>query len=196
MGLDLLYKCDISEFAIRFSMADWATLEQLETHLPEEVATMVDVPDFGEAVCVPLRTLSAAIEKIDRFLRDQPSLLPYTYVFKCEYISVGEERIVIDQFSSGGQSGFRLPGDDEHWYAIWAGLDECRLEKIAAQPDGTGQVVEERDLRSERELQTANSGLVQIRRRRAKTSLRKGLARIRAFLASLPDEAEITKILC
>jgi hypothetical protein len=123
-------------------------------------------------------------------------LLPYTYEFMTEYMVVGDQRIEFDEFSTGGQSRFRLPGDEEHWYSLWAGLDECRLNKMAVQPHGMGRVVEQRDLRGESELQTANHGRVQIRKRRTKTSLRKGLAMIRKYLASLPEGAEVTKIVC
>jgi hypothetical protein len=196
VGLDLIYKSDGREFDIRFSMADWETIDRMRPHLPDAIAAMADVPDFGEEVRLPLGELRDAIEQIDRFLRDRPEVLPYTYEFKTEYIVVGDQRIEFDEFSTGGQSGFRLRGDEEHWYAIWAGLDECRLDKMAVQPDGTGKVVEQRDLRGESELQTANCGRVQIRKRRTKSSLRKGLAMIRKYLASLPEGAEVTKIVC
>jgi hypothetical protein len=55
-------------------------------------------------------------------------------------------------------------------------------------------VEEQRDLRGETELMTSNSGRVQFRKERAKTSLRKGLREIRVFLASV-TEAEVTKVL-
>jgi hypothetical protein len=79
---------------------------------------------------------------------------------------------------------------------IKAGLDECRLEKTTRQPDGTVPYVEHRDLRNEQEIQTSNVGTVKIRKRRAKTSLRRGLAAIRSFLANLPEGAVVTKIVC
>lgn len=80
------------------------------------------------------------------------------------------------------------------WYAIWAGLNECRLDKMAVRPDGTGEVVERRDLRGATELMTANCGRVRIRKRKAKTQLRKRLAEVRAFLESVPG-GEVTKVL-
>jgi len=141
MGLDLAYRCGGRECSVRFSMADWETIDRLRSHLPDDVATMADVADFGAEVLVPLDALRVAIGRVDGLLRDRPGLLPRTYEFKCEYVAVGDARIEGFDFSTGGHCGFRLPGDDEHCYAIRAGVDECRLEQMAVQPDGTGKVV-------------------------------------------------------
>ena len=181
-------------------MPDWETIDLVRQFCPEAVASMVDVPDFGDEVRVPLCDLRNAVEQIDGLLRDQPGLLPYTYQFKPEYISSGDlsddRRIEWHKFGTGGLSGIRLPGDEVHWYAIHAGLNECRLEKLAKQHDGRGVIVAQRDIRGERELRTANCGQIQIRKRRAKSSLRKGLAEIRNFLAEKPEGAEVTKVVC
>lgn len=196
MGLDLAYRCGGRECSVRFSMADWETIDRLRSHLPDDVATMADVADFGAEVLVPLDALRVAIGRVDGLLRDRPGLLPRTYEFKCEYVAVGDARIEGFDFSTGGHCGFRLPGDDEHCYAIRAGVDECRLEQMAVQPDGTGKVVARRDLRGESELPTANCGRVQIRERPTPSGLRAGLARIGTFLRSLPEGAEVTKVVC
>jgi hypothetical protein len=195
MALDLTYKTNGKVFCIRFSMADWETIEQVKNHLPDAVSACFGVRAFGESVAIPLETLRASVEQIDALLGQHPELLPYTYQFKSEFMEVGEQRVVLgDRFDTGGQSGFRLPGDEDHWYAIWAGLNKLRLDKMARQQDGSGKTIESRDLRGEKELVTANAGRVQFRRRRAKTSLRKGLQEMRAFLADVigPD---VTKIL-
>jgi hypothetical protein len=195
MGLDLIYRCNGEEFIHRFSMSDWDTLDAVRQICPEAVAKMADVPELGAEVCVPLSDLNSAIEQIDGLLRDQPDLLPYTYQTAHE-MSFNDGQTVRFGFSTGGIGGIRLPGDEDHWYFIRAGLNECRLEKMGMQPDGTVRVVEERDLRGERELQTANFGRIQIRRRRAKSTLRKGVAEIRGFLAKQPEGAEVSKVVC
>jgi hypothetical protein len=195
MGLDLIYKAGGRDFSIRFSRADWQTISQLKKHLSAEVSACFDAEEFGEPVLVPLATLRESVDQIDTFLAEHPELLPFMYQFKSEYMQIGDRRIVRDdRFGTGGQSGFRLPGDEDHFYCIWAGLNELRLEKMALAPNGTGKVVEERDLRGEKELMTSNSGRVQFRKRRAKTSLRKALQEIREFLAELTDP-KVTKIL-
>ena len=167
MGLDLNYSCGDREFSIRLGKADWDTFDRLRGPLPEAVRDLVDVRQLGEETVLPLLRLRAALDQIDNYVRDHSDLLPYTYEFKCDYIPVGppEEGKIweMDHFSSGGQSGFRLPGDELHCYCIWAGFDECRLEKMAIGPDGRGKIVEVRDIRGESEIQTANCGLVQIR---------------------------------
>jgi hypothetical protein len=167
----------------------------LKSHLPDAIATTADGSDLGEAVTVPLDALREAINQIESLVRDRPALLPYTYEFKCESFVVHGQRIETT-FTTGHMSGLRLPGDEENWYSIRAGLDECRLDKMARQPDGTVRVVEQRDLRTEQELQTSNFGPIRIRKRRAKSSLRSGLAKIRAFLADLPEGAVITRVVC
>jgi hypothetical protein len=197
MGIDLIYRCSDREFSIRFSLADWDMIARLSSHLPEAVQIMSGVPELGAEAIIPLGQLRAAANEIDDFLRDRADLLPYTYEFKCEYIPVGPPEACqyweCDRFGTGGQGGFRLPGDELHFYCLWAGLNECRLEKMAVGADGRGKVVEVRDMRGEREFQTANCGRVQIRKRRAKWSLRKGLAEIRKFLSTV-DGPEVIKI--
>ncbi len=199
MGLDLMYRCGDRQFSIRFSMADWATISQINSHLPDAVLALSDVPDFGVPVCVPLQQLRAAVETLDAFLREQAELLPDTYEFKCDFIATGppetRQRWEPEEFSTGGQGGFRLPGDEEHYYSLWAGLNECRLVKMAIGSDGKGVTVGVRDMREVREFETANCGRVQIRRRREKSSLREGLARIREFLESV-EGPDIIKVLC
>lgn len=196
MGLDLIYRCQGRETTSRFPMADWDTLSRLREPLPGEVAAMADVPGFGEEEVVPLDELKDAIGRLDGYLRDHADLLPHTYEFRCEYILAGPERYEGGGFSTGGMSGLQLPEDGDHRYAIRAGLDECRLDRMALLPDGTGRVVETRDLRGEEGFETVNCGRVRIRKRRAKSSLRAGLAKIREFLDSLPAGSTVTKILC
>jgi hypothetical protein len=194
MGLDLIYKAGERDFSIRFSMADWQTIEALKQHLPAAVSACFEVEALGEPVRVPLAALRQSTDEIDAFLAEHPEMLPYTYQFKAEYMQVGDQRLSFGGgFDTGGMSGFQLPGDGNHWYTIWAGLNELRLEKMAKMPDGSGKVVERRDLRGEKELMTSNSGRVEFRKRRAKTSLRQGLRQIRSFLADR-TESEIIKI--
>jgi hypothetical protein len=194
MALDLTYKANGKVFCIRFSMADWETIEQIKSHLPNAVSACFGVRAFGESVTIPLETLRASVEQIDALLGQHPELLPYTYQFKFECMEGGEQPVGLsDRFDTGGQSGFRLPGDEDHWYAIWAGLNKLRLDKMGRQPDGSGKTIESRDLRGEKELITADAGRFQFRKRRAKTSLRKGLQEMRAFLVGVtgPDVMKI-----
>src|SRR4051794_21711268 len=97
MGLDLTYKAGDHHFSIRFSMADWQTIEQLEQHLPAAVAACFNVQQFGEPVLVPLATLRESVAQIDSLLAEYPELLPYTYQFKTEYMQMGDKRIVLDK---------------------------------------------------------------------------------------------------
>jgi hypothetical protein len=106
---------------------------------------------------------------------------------------VGDRRTLETEFRTGGLYGLRLP-DDEHWCAIEAGFDKCRLEKRAVRPDGTGTLVEERDLRGQPELQSANCGLIQFRNYRAGTGLKQSLATICDFLDSV-EVPEITRMI-
>jgi hypothetical protein len=92
-------------------------------------------------------------------------------------------------FGTGGMSGIRLSCDTDGAYSIRAGLNECRLDKLAVGPDGRPYYELERDLRGERELLTSNLGRIAIRRTRAKADLVKALPQIQRFLGSIssPD---------
>jgi len=153
MGIDLTYRADDREFGIRFSHADWDTIEHLKAYLPAAVADCFEVANLGEPVVVALAALCSSIEQIDTLLKDRPHLLPLTYQFKPEYLQCGTDRLDIKfDFGTGGQGGIQLPGDEVHWYSIWAGLNELRLEKLFFPPGERGKVVDVRDLRGENEL--------------------------------------------
>lgn len=195
MGMDLIYRCNGREFVHRFSMSDWETLDLMGQLNPDAVSKMVDVPDFGDEVLIPLADLRDAIKQIDEQLRDQPELLPYTYQIAYEMYFDNHQTIKFG-FSTGGLSGIRLLGDEDHWCYIRAGLTECRLQRMELQTDGTVKIVEERNLRGLRELRTVNFGGIRIRKRRAKSSLRKGLAAIQDFLTKQPEGYVVIKIVC
>jgi hypothetical protein len=152
------------------------------------------VKEFGEPKTVSLATLRTSIEQIDGLLRDHPDLLPHRYQFKFEYFEDNGFRWIPfgGEFDTGAISGLR-PSGDEHVYVIRAGLNELTLTKCAILPDGRGTPVERRDIRGENKLLTTNCGIVRFRRRRAKSSLRRGLREIREFLATLnvPDVIKI-----
>ena len=65
-----------------------------------------------------LRRLASAI---DQFLAANAHVLPATYQFKLERFPVAG--VPPGGFGSDGFSGFRLPGDADHWYMIKAGLN-------------------------------------------------------------------------
>lgn len=195
MGIDLKYRADDREFGIRFSHADWDTIEHLKAYLPAAVADCFEVANLGEPVVVALAALCSSIEQIDTLLKDRPDLLPLTYQFKPEYLQCGTNRLDIKfDFGTGGQSGIQLPGDEEHSYSIWAGLNELRLEKLLFPPGEWGKVVDVRDLRGESELMTSNCGLIRFRKRRAKSGLRRGLKEMGEFLSGI-RATKVTKIL-
>jgi hypothetical protein len=191
MGLDLTYDANGATFTHRFSQADWATIEALRAHLPKEVEVCFDVQEPGEAVRIKTAALKESAAAIDRFLADNAHLLPATYQFKLERFPV--PGVPVGGFDTGGISGLRLPGDQDHFYWIQAGLNECVLKKMAVGLDGRGVIVEERDLRGESELLTESAGKVQFRRRAAKTTLRRALREIAAFADGVAA-MEMTKI--
>ena len=70
-------------------------------------------------------SLRRSASAIDEFLAANAHVLPATYQFKLERFPVAG--VPQGSFGSGGSSGFRLPGDADHWYMIKAGLNECTL---------------------------------------------------------------------
>ena len=179
MGQDLTYQADDAIYEYRISRADWHLIQALREHLPEEVEALFIVPAMGEPLHVATTVLRSAADTVLAFVTRSRDVLPYTYQFKLEFPS---DPRMTPGFSTGGMSGMRLPGDSEHYYAIRAGLNECRLEKWGIGPDGRGCKIDERDLRGEREFLSANMGNITIRRTRAKADLVKALSEIQRFL--------------
>ena len=66
-------------------------------------------------------SLRRSASAIDQFLAANAHVLPATYQFKLERFPVAG--VPQGSFGSGGSSGFRLPGDADHWYMIKAGLN-------------------------------------------------------------------------
>jgi hypothetical protein len=92
----------------------------------------------------------------------------------------------------GGVSGIRLPGDDVHRYMIDARWpNECELVKMAVE-EGQGVIVERRDIRHLKEIETANMGTIKILKRRAASRLRVELESLKEFALAAGD-AEIEK---
>ena len=188
MSQDLTYHAGDATYAHRASRSDWQLITFLREHLPDEIGALFDVPALGESVRVAADTLAAAADAVLALVADRRDLLPYTYQFKEEVAADPGAR---PGFGTGGVSGIRLPGDDGY-YSIRAGLNECRLRRIAIGPDGRGYTVDERDLRGERELLTANMGRIVIRRTRAKTDLVRALGEMARFFRTV-GSAEVAK---
>jgi hypothetical protein len=192
MGVDLNYSAVGASFTHRFSHADWSTIDALRTHLPSEIAVVFDVLELGLAVEIETAALKESSLAIERFLGEHSQLLPATYQYKMERFPV--PGVPAGGFDTGGFSGLQLPGDPHHFYSINAGLDKCVLEKMAIGSDGRGVIVEKRDLRGETELITENAGRILIRRRAAKSTLRRALREIATFAGGVAS-AKLMKII-
>jgi hypothetical protein len=183
----LTYRAGDAVYECRISRADWQLIQSLRDHLPAEVELLFSVPALGSEVRVPTNELRTAADHVAAFFTGSPQLLPYTYQFKCERSP--DPRIAAGGFGTGGMSGLRLPGDNNHYYFLRAGLNECSLERKAVGPDGRGFTIDKRDLRGERELQTETVGKISIRRSRAKSELRQAVGEIRVFLQNVTADA-------
>jgi hypothetical protein len=152
------------------------TLLTLKEVVPEAVDLIADVPISGAGASVKARDLLRAVEQ----LRERPELFPYTY------------RVSTAFARGGGISGIRLPGDDVHTYFGDARMsNEGELVKMAPREGGAG-IVERRDIRHVKEIETANMGTVKILRRRAASRLRAEMEAIKEFAAAAGD-GEIEK---
>jgi hypothetical protein len=187
MGLDLVYRTPERKLVTRFSLVDAQTIEQLREHVPKAIALAFDVSEFGVEEPVSLPALREAVEQVDELVSIHPELLPYSYQFRVEYIEAEGRRIDVSGmgFNSRGLGGIRLPDDDVNYYALSVGVNECRLDKLVPQEDGTGLRTGQIDLRGRTQLQTANCGVIIFRKRRAKSSLRRILKEIRGFLSDI-----------
>jgi hypothetical protein len=185
VGQDLTYRGGQAVYEYRISRADWLLIQSLRDHLPAEAELLFIVPALGAEVQIKTIELRAAADRLQAFFTENSQLLPYTYQFKCER---PPDPRMTPGFSTGGMSGLRLSGDNEHYYFIRAGLNECSLEKMGIGPDRRGFTVDHRDLRGERELQTENLGKITIRRSRAKSDLAKAIGENSTLPADGYDE--------
>lgn len=78
---------------------------------------------------------------------------------------------------------------------ISAGLNKLSLQQIKIRSDGTGRLVEEKDIRHLTELQTENCGLIEFRKIQANTSIRRFLQKINELLDKQDQQSEVIKIL-
>lgn len=135
---------------------------------------------MGTPVVINADALRKAVLELASFLDQHSDMLPRTYEHKVERID-GVENMHFG-FSTGGMSGIRLPGDSEHVYVIHSGLNKCTLQKIGINNEGRGYIIETRDVRKVKKIETANMGMLSIRSRRAKSELRRALKDIVEFL--------------
>ena len=149
---------------------------------------LIDVPDTEESVPVKVPALNSAVLQIQSIMRSNKELLPCTYQFARE---LHPSPLNCGVYSTGGNSGIRVVGDDVHYYSLHAGFDECVLTKMAVKR-GRGVVVETKDIRGTTELMTSNMGKISIRKSRARTDVTKLLKDLVAFLETV-DQKTIQK---
>lgn len=178
MGIDLIYQCGESKLNVRLTQADWETLFNLREIVPEAVGVLTDVPEPGAAVKVKLETLREAVVEVEGQLEEHADALSYVYEF-------GNEKGFIKSWM---MSGIRMPGDEDHFYGIQVGLNECELLKIASDTTIPNRCTERLDIRHLQELETTNMGTLKIRKRRAASRLKAELQSIKAYLASVDDK--------
>jgi hypothetical protein len=189
MGSDLSFKVGQKTFSRRISHSVWDTLKTLRAIAPKEVSILLDVPDAEDTVVEKVADLRSAVDVLTQVLRERKELLPATYeAAKSEHPMPFNAGV----FSTGATGGIRLIGDDTHVYVLHTGFDKCLLERMVIRADGTGLVVERRDIRGETELLTQNWGRISIREVRARTDATRLLGGLRKFLKTL-DSEEVEK---
>ena len=193
----MYFRAGPREWDTKPSWSEWDAIKVLAPHLREPIALIFgdDSLQLSEEVVLPVEGVRRAITEIRAFLDRGTDQLPFTYMFKREYLELHGERFPIDvDFVTGGFSGFRLVGDPDHSCAIEAGLDVCRLGRRRIGPDGRPQSAGWRDLREETELQTVECGRIEIRKDRSMAGLREMLADLDGFLATLTEATVIRRI--
>lgn len=118
------------------------------------------------------------IQELRVIVSNEASRLAHTYQTVVEII---KGHVVS---GSGGIGGIRINGE---LYGLDAGLGRCDLQKVAP----TGGILEVRDARDLKEIQTDNMGTIKIKRRKRKTSLIQVLSEMETFLSSLPADETI-----
>ena len=190
LGICLYFRAGPREWDPKPSWSEWDSIKVLAPHLREPIALVFgdDSLQLSEEVALPVGGLRRAIGEIRAFLDRGTDQLPFTYMFKVEYLELDGRRSPIDDgFVTGRSSGFHLVGDPDHSCTIEAGLDVCCLGRRRTGPDGRPQNAGWRDLREETEIQTVEWGRIEIRKDRSMAGLREMLADLDGFLATLTE---------
>lgn len=190
MGLRLEYTCGEQSFVWQLSQLDIDVFIEMSSHLKSPIDLLLDVPGFGNPTMVEAAALRSAALEVLAFLEANPDKLPRVYQASFE----GGTFDTGGSYDTGGFSGIRLANDPDHAYALWVGLNTCRLEKRRLDGSATLQPLEVRDLRNSTVLETENLGVVRFRSRRAKTTIKPRLREVLSFLDRSSGHA-IRKIL-
>jgi hypothetical protein len=189
--MQIVFRASNSEYVHQSDSAGGRILAAIAKSLPREAAAIAH-NGFEEH---PVKTtrdelISALHAVLGRIEADPALLLAYSISVQAQ----GDETPAGQSFARGsGITGIRLPGaSDDRVYTIWCGPGQCDLVETAVGADGRGTELRTVDLRSEKDLQTANMGRIRIHRRRAKTRLPQELERLLAAVQLWPP-GEVAK---
>lgn len=186
MGLDLSFVAGDERFAIRFSNTDWELLSLLGNSCPNALEMLAGADDFGEPRTEDRAALLAAVDALLGRLEKEKDSLPYLYGHTIvEGASAGVS-------GSGTISGITMNADG-YYYSLSGGLGRAVLESHALQ-DGKVIVLERKDVRHVRELQTDNLGRIKLWRKKKNTHLVRLLQELQQFLLRI-GAGKVTKIL-
>lgn len=191
MGLDMVYAAGGREHPVRIADAEWAALDALGKVNPAAVRVLFDVTTLGDAIEVGAEEVVRAAEALAALLRERPEPAPGTYQMRAERDITGGP----GNWEGGGVSGPRLPGDREHFPALWLGPERCELVKMRVGADGRGEEVGREDLRGRDHLDTETLGRVEFRRKAMGAGLRKKLDELMALVRRAGKE-RVSKMMC
>jgi hypothetical protein len=180
MGLDYVCRSGSKEFVWQFSAVDSNLLALLAAARPKQGEIVLGVPDFGEPKKVKRDKLRRAVADLqDELQRGDNFPVEYQCLVTAEPFCHEEPR-------STGLGGIRMPGDENGYYCLEAGLGVCKLIRrpLDADPNDT-ECEEETDIRDRTELVTANLGVIKLFRKKKRTRLKALFTDLIAFLDQL-----------
>ena len=109
----------------------------------------------------------------------------YVYITSCWMPGEGREGTDLLAEGAGTMSGFHIHGD---LFAVVGGYNKCVLQRIGLKRDGTGEIVEERDVRHLKHIDTDDWGRITIKKRRAAGDVEKWINALLRKLKKLDGE--------
>lgn len=160
-------------------------------NIPPELAELVDRVDtagpscdlpLGEPVQFDVEEVIQEVRRIRSVVKEHAGV---SYNYKFGMFFMGEP-----PYEEGGGSvgGFKIGGIPA---SISARFEECDLQFYEVLHDGTTKVIETRDVRDQKEIQTDDWGVIKIIKRKARGSADQWLAKLIKKLEEMEGEVVI-----
>ena len=160
--------------------------------IPPELAELVGTVDtskaandwaLGDEIRCDIKDVLAELDRMKTTLKDESTTC---YNYKVGMHFMGE---LPYEESSGGSNGFKIGGVPA---GIYSGFEQCDLTFYKVLDDGTTTVLEERDVRDQKEIQTDDWGVLKIIKRKARSQSDRWLTSLIKSVKGIEGEVTVS----